>query len=79
MSAVATKKSCPVSRGDFAVKAQPIVVKIGDDTLTGEVKNFSSGSFGWYVNGKATIVIDGVPVRCQVGANVTVIGSKETV
>ena len=41
------------------------------------IREFSTGSFGWYVNGKASIVVDGKPIQCQVGMNITVVGSKE--
>jgi hypothetical protein len=43
-------------------------------------REFSSGSVGYYVNGKAsvTVKVDGhdVIVPLQIGCNVTVIGSK---
>jgi hypothetical protein len=71
-------KECPISRASFHEKAKPVKVQVGDNTLTAEVREFSTGSFGWYVNGKATIDIDGVSVPVQVGMNLTVIGSKDT-
>ena len=46
--------------------------------LTAEPKEFSTGSFGWYLSGKATVMVDGKPVQVQVGANLTIIGSKES-
>jgi len=74
---VAKKTSCPVTRGDFLSQAKPVVVKIGDVPLTAEVKEFSTGSLGWYLNGKTTIEVGGVPVSVQIGMNLTVVGSKE--
>jgi len=41
------------------------------------VKEFSTGSFGWYLNGKILVPIDGKNVSVQVGMNLTVVGSKE--
>jgi hypothetical protein len=41
------------------------------------VKEFSTGSLGWYLNGKTTIEIDGKPVAVQIGLNLTIVGSKE--
>lgn len=70
-------KECPISRASFHEKAKPVKVQIGDTTLTAEVRDFSTGSFGWYVNGKATIDVDGTSVAVQVGMNLTVIGSKD--
>jgi hypothetical protein len=76
--AVATKKSsCPVSRAEFAAKAKAVAVEIGGQTILADARQFSSGSLGWYANGKITIKIDGVPVQVQVGLNLIVVGSKE--
>ena len=45
--------------------------------MLAEVKEFSTGSFGWYLNGKTVIEIDGKAVSVQIGMNMTVVGSKE--
>jgi hypothetical protein len=71
------KTACPVSRAQFRAKAQPIAVTINGSTQTAEVKEFSTGSLGWYVNGKITVEVDGVRVPVQVGLNLTCVGSKE--
>ena len=42
-----------------------------------DVKEFSTGSFGWYLNGKIVVNVDGKPCSVQVGMNLTVVGSKE--
>lgn len=70
-------KECPVTRGAFHAKAKPVRVQVGETVLSAEVRDFSTGSFGWYVNGKATIEVDGTPVTVQVGMNLTVVGSKD--
>jgi hypothetical protein len=41
------------------------------------VKEFSTGSLGWYLNGKTTIEVGGTPVSVQIGMNLTIVGSKE--
>lgn len=74
---MAKKTSCPISRTDFRAKAKAVTVTIGDQRLVAEVKEFSTGSLGWYLNGKTTIDIDGTPVSVQIGLNLTVVGSKE--
>ncbi len=71
------KTTCSISRADFLAKAEQVKVDIGGVTLFAEPKEFSTGSFGWYLSGKATIQVDGKPVAVQVGANLAVIGSKE--
>ena len=74
---MAKKTTCPISRGDFRGKAKPVTVTIGEQKLIAEVKEFSTGSLGWYLNGKTTIEIDGKPVSVQIGLNLTIVGSKE--
>jgi hypothetical protein len=45
--------------------------------LLADVKEFSTGSLGWYLNGKTTIEVGGKPVTVQIGMNLTIVGSKE--
>lgn len=71
------KTSCPVTREEFRAGAKPIKVTIGEVPLMAEVKEFSTGSLGWYLNGKTTIEINGKPVSVQIGMNLTIVGSKE--
>jgi hypothetical protein len=74
---MAKKTTCPVTRHEFVEHAKPITVKIGDVPLQAEVKEFSTGSLGWYLNGKTMIEVNGKPVAVQIGMNITVVGSKE--
>jgi hypothetical protein len=75
--AMAKKTSCPISRAEFRDKAKPVTVNISGVPLMAEVKEFSTGSLGWYLNGKTTIEIDGKPVSVQIGLNLAIVGSKE--
>jgi hypothetical protein len=74
------KTTCPISREDFLAKAEPLKIEIGGSSfpLTAEPKHFSTGSFGWYVNSKAQLMVDGKPLSVQVGMNLVVVGSKES-
>jgi hypothetical protein len=74
---MAKKTTCPISRADFRGKAKPVTVTIGNQQLEAEVKEFSTGSLGWYLNGKTTLEIEGVRVPVQIGLNLTIVGSKE--
>jgi hypothetical protein len=74
---MARKTTCPISRSQFQANARPIAVKIGDDTLEAAVKEFSTGSLGWYLNSKTKIDVGGVTVPVQIGLNLTIVGSKE--
>lgn len=71
------KTTCPVTRPQFRTKAKPVTVVINGVPLIAEVKEFSTGSLGWYLNGKTAIDVDGTPVSVQIGMNLTVVGSKD--
>jgi hypothetical protein len=71
------KTTCPITREQFKSGAKPITVKIGESSLLADVKEFSTGSLGWYLNGKTTIEVAGKPVTVQIGLNLTIVGSKE--
>jgi hypothetical protein len=71
------KTTCPISRQEFRDHAKGIKVAIGDSTVLADAREFSTGSLGWYANGKITVDINGKPVSVQVGLNLTIVGSKE--
>jgi hypothetical protein len=71
------KAACPLSRADFAARAEPIAVAIDGKEMEAEVKQFSTGSFGWFHSGKTTVEVDGVRVPVQVNLLVMAIGSKD--
>lgn len=71
------KSSCPLSLAQFLAKAEPLKVAIQGQEMLAEVKGFSTGSFGWYLNGKTMVMVDGKPVSVQIGLNLTIVGSKE--
>jgi hypothetical protein len=70
------KTKCPITADQFG-SALPLTVDIGGNKVVASPKNFSTGSFGWYATGKVVIEVDGVPCSCQVGLNLTVVGSKD--
>jgi len=74
---MAKKTLCPITRADFRTRAKPVTVTIAGVPLVAEVKEFSTGSLGWYLNGKTTVDVDGTPVSVQIGLNLTIVGSKE--
>ena len=71
------KTACPVSLSQFMEKAEPLKITINGQEMLAEVKAFSTGSFGWYLNGKTTVSVDGKAISVQIGMNLTVVGSKE--
>ncbi len=74
---IMAKTNCPISRQEFKDHAKAIKVMIGDSSILADAREFSTGSLGWYANGKITIDINGKTVSVQVGLNMTIVGSKE--
>lgn len=74
---MAKKTNCPITRSEFRSKAKPVSVTINGVPLQAEVKEFSTGSLGWYLNGKTLIDVGGTQVSVQIGMNLTIVGSKE--
>lgn len=71
------KTSCPITRDEFRQHAQAVEIVINGVPQLADVKEFSTGSLGWYLNGKTTIKVGDKPVSVQIGLNLTVVGSKE--
>jgi hypothetical protein len=71
------KSPCPLSKTQFIEKAEPVKLAINGQELLADKKEFSTGSFGWYYNGKVNVMVDGKLLSVQVGMNLTVVGSKE--
>jgi hypothetical protein len=74
---MAKKTTCPITRADFRSKAKPVKVVINGVEQEAEVKEFSTGSLGWYLNAKIGLDVEGVRVPVQIGLNLTIVGSKE--
>jgi hypothetical protein len=66
-----------MSKTQFLEKAEAVKITIGNVEIVADKREFSTGSFGWYHNGKTTITVDGKPLAVQVGLNLTVVGSKD--
>jgi hypothetical protein len=71
------KSPCPISLTQFQEKAEPLKVVINGQEMLADVKAFSTGSFGWNINAKTTITVDGKALSVQIGMNMTIVGSKE--
>ncbi len=72
------KRVCPISRQEFRDHGMgALTVTIEGVPAQATRKEFSTGSLGWNLNGKTTVIINGKAVDVQVGMNLTIIGSKE--
>mmetsp|Transcript_12320 Transcript_12320/g.28241 ORF Transcript_12320/g.28241 Transcript_12320/m.28241 type:complete len:221 (-) Transcript_12320:33-695(-) len=61
---------------DFMKRAKSFSVQIGEKKITVEPRRFSTGSCGFYANGKAMMMLGDQPVALQCQINCAVIGSK---
>jgi hypothetical protein len=71
------KTNCPISRSEFREAAKAVEVTINGTPMLADAREFSTGSLGWYLNGKTVIDVNGQKVTVQVGLNMTIVGSKE--
>lgn len=74
---MAKKTNCPINRAEFREHAKPVEININGIPMMAEVKEFSTGSLGWYLNGKASLKVGETPVTVQIGVNLTIVGSKD--
>jgi len=66
-----------ITRESFRAHAEPMSVTVNGQKMLADVKEFKTGSVGWYAGGKVRVTIGGEAVTVQVGINLTVVGSKE--
>jgi hypothetical protein len=71
------KTTCPITRQQFRDGAKPVEIAINGAPMLADPREFSTGSLGWYLNGKTVVDVNGQKVTVQVGINLTVVGSKE--
>jgi hypothetical protein len=71
------KTTCPISRAAFLAQAKNVEVLIDGRPSVAQVKEFSTGSFGWHHGDKLTLKVGNELLKVQVGLTLTVIGSKD--
>jgi hypothetical protein len=74
---MAKKTTCPISRANFQAKAKPVTITVGNVPHIADVKEFSTGSFGWYLNARTTLEVDGTLVPVLINTSLIIVGSKE--
>lgn len=73
----AKKTECTITRAQFLSQAKPLTTLIDGQPKVAPVKEFSTGSFGWYLNEKIDLLIGGIPCKVQMNFNIIVVGSKD--
>ena len=71
------KTACTITREHFKAEAKPLDLGRELAGIFADIKQFSTGSFGWRINTKIVAEVGGVPVTIQVQGNLTIVGSKE--
>ena len=72
------RTECPITRQQFREIAKALKVAINGQEFMIGPREFSTGSMGWNLNEKATVIVgEGVPCKVQIGLNVTLVGSKD--
>jgi hypothetical protein len=71
-----SKTPCPLTKEQFLESAKSLTLSIEGQLITVPVKQFKTGSFGWYASQNITLLVDSVPVKAHVGLNLVVVGSK---
>ena len=71
------KGICPIARPRFLKQAIGTQLVLNGNALGSKPMEFSTGSFGLNISGKVTVMVDGVPVPCQLSGNLVVIDSKD--
>lgn len=67
-----------MSKQFFLASARPIAIEINGVPCEAVPRQFSTGSCGYFANGKAPIKLpDGSVGKLQVSANLVIVGSKE--
>ena len=54
-----------MSKTQFLEKAEAVKITIGNVEIVADKREFSTGSFGWYYNGKTTVTVDGKPLSVR--------------
>jgi hypothetical protein len=72
------KAACPVDRETFEAHApRSLTVVIDGKEVQADWKTFSTGSFGYFFNGKTAVKVGNVSVPVQVNLLIMAIGSKD--
>ena len=60
------KTVCPMSREQFLAQAKSVEVTVNGQPTLAQVKEFSTGSFGWHHGDKLTLKVGDTLVKVQV-------------
>ena len=75
-TSVVGRKEADINQADFEEKAKALNLGNALANRFADPKSFKSGSYGFFLNDKITIEIDGKPVKLQANIVLTVANSK---
>ena len=74
------KTECPLTKEQFMEAAKPVTLTIEQGgskvQMTLGLKEFSSGSYGWFGNDKLTLVVGETACKIQPSISLVLVGSK---
>ncbi len=73
------KTKCPLTAAEFKEQAKPMTVRISDQEQIAYPKEFSTGSFGWWLGEKVILQVGDTPVKVQATISLVAVGSKPVV
>lgn len=68
---------CPVTKRQIKEKTKPLVGNINGQTIVIDTKEFKTGTLGWFLMDKMTILIDNVPCKVQCNFQMYIVKSDE--
>jgi hypothetical protein len=70
------KTECPISRKQFDDNAEELEATVSGKSMIVPVKEFKTGSLGWYNQQKITVEVDGKKCLAQCTVSLQIVGSK---
>lgn len=65
-----------ISLDQFLAGSKPVKVGVNGQERLALPRKFSTGSFGYFLNDKFVVDVNGVPITVQASVTLTVVGSK---
>lgn len=72
----AKPSKCAITKTQFRKGAKPLRASVNGTETVANVKEFASGTLGWFANGSTVVEIDGIPTKVTYQIQLFVANSK---